>query len=269
MNARVAVLLVLLLFCFASSGQIGDGTEDEDWGRVKISVVYDNYSFDERLRTAWGFSCLVQGLEETILFDTGGDSATLLGNMSALGINPSSIDTVVLSHIHGDHVGGLGGLLDKTEVARVVVPASFPEQFKLDVRSYGAEVVEVRGPSRICDGADSTGELGRGIREQSLIVRTNAGPVLITGCAHPGIALIAETATQIAGRSIELAVGGFHMLGMSKTQIDRVIALLADMGVGRVGPCHCSGDMARKLFREAYKTDYVEIGVGRILEWEG
>ena len=74
---------------------------------VTIIVTYDNNPYDERLKTAWGFSCLVRFGGKSILFDTGGDSPRLLYNMSQLKIDPKEVDVVVLSHIHGDHVGGL------------------------------------------------------------------------------------------------------------------------------------------------------------------
>ena len=38
-----------------------------------VTILYDNNRFDSQLKTAWGFSCLIRGLEKTILFDTGGD----------------------------------------------------------------------------------------------------------------------------------------------------------------------------------------------------
>lgn len=79
--------------------------------RLRIAVVYDNNPYKAGFTTAWGFACVIKGTEKTILFDTGGNSAVLLNNMQQLGIDPEEIDIVVLSHIHGDHVGGLNGFL--------------------------------------------------------------------------------------------------------------------------------------------------------------
>ena len=78
---------------------------------LRITVVYDNNPYKEGLTTSWGFACVIKGAEKTILFDTGGNSAVLLDNMQQLGMDPKEIDVVVLSHIHGDHVGGLNGFL--------------------------------------------------------------------------------------------------------------------------------------------------------------
>ena len=58
----------------------------------ELIIVYDNNPFDSRLKTAWGFSCLVKLPQTTILFDTGGDSSTLLYNMSRLRVDPGEVE---------------------------------------------------------------------------------------------------------------------------------------------------------------------------------
>ena len=74
---------------------------------VTIVVVYDNYQVNSNLSPAWGFGCVIRTPTQDILFDTGGDSSILLSNMEKMNIDPKDIDIVVISHIHGDHVGGL------------------------------------------------------------------------------------------------------------------------------------------------------------------
>ena len=59
---------------------------------LRIIVVYDNNPYKAGLTTSWGFACVIEGPEKTILFDTGGSSAVLLGNMQQLGIDPKEID---------------------------------------------------------------------------------------------------------------------------------------------------------------------------------
>jgi 7,8-dihydropterin-6-yl-methyl-4-(beta-D-ribofuranosyl)aminobenzene 5'-phosphate synthase len=90
--------------------EVAEKPRPEPFERLTITIVYDNNEYDERLKTAWGFSCLVERGELSLLFDTGGDAPTLLSNMEVLELDPRDIDTVVLSHIHSDHVGGLGGI---------------------------------------------------------------------------------------------------------------------------------------------------------------
>ena len=77
--------------------------------KVGLTIVYDNNPYDERLRTAWGLGCYVNVDGVKILFDIGGDSHILLDNMAKLNIDTKEIEIIALSHIHGDHVGGLFG----------------------------------------------------------------------------------------------------------------------------------------------------------------
>lgn len=263
------VILCLLLMgalMQACGGREGDDEHEE--ALMTITIVYDNYEHDPRLKTAWGFSCLIEGLEEAVLFDTGGDSTILLNNLSLLGIDPSGIDVIVLSHIHGDHVGGLFGLLAENSAVKVILPESFPRDFKDEVRAFGAEVIEVHEPMEICSGVHSTGELGIGIKEQSLVIETKKGLVVITGCAHPGVVNIVEKAGEMLEENVYLVMGGFHMLGMSKGQVGEIIVQLREDGVQKVGPCHCSGDLTRELFQEVYGENFIEAGAGKIVELE-
>lgn len=55
----------------------------------------------------WGFSALVDVEGTRILFDTGAGPKTVLHNAEAAGVDLSTVSMVVLSHHHGDHVGGL------------------------------------------------------------------------------------------------------------------------------------------------------------------
>jgi 7,8-dihydropterin-6-yl-methyl-4-(beta-D-ribofuranosyl)aminobenzene 5'-phosphate synthase len=232
---------------------------------VTIIVTYDNNPCDERLKTAWGFSCLVRFGEKSILFDTGGDSPTLLYNMRQLGIDPKEVDVIVLSHIHGDHVGGLSGFLEENSDVTVYVPVSFPRNFKDQAKLSGAKLEEIKEAKELLDNVYTTGELDGGIKEQSLILKTNEGLLVITGCAHPGVVKIVERAKQLVKDDVLLVMGGFHLGGKSEHEIQEIIASFRELGVVHVGPCHCSGDKARRLFQEAYGEKFLQIGVGRII----
>jgi 7,8-dihydropterin-6-yl-methyl-4-(beta-D-ribofuranosyl)aminobenzene 5'-phosphate synthase len=233
-----------------------------------ILVTYDNNPYDDRLKTAWGFSCLVRLKETSILFDTGGDSSRLLFNMKQLEIDPEEVTAVVLSHIHGDHVGGLSGFLKENNNVTVYAPKSFPQNFKDEIRAAGAKLEEIREAKKLIENVYTTGELGSGIIEQSLIVKTELGLVVITGCAHPGIVKIVERAKQLFEDDVLLVMGGFHLGGKSEHEIKEIIANFKKLGVHRVGPSHCSGDKARQLFKEAYGASCLEIGVGSIITIE-
>lgn len=232
---------------------------------ITITVVYDNNPYKQGLETAWGFSCVVTGPEKTILFDTGGDGSILLGNMEKLAVEPNSIDTIVLSHIHGDHTGGLDRFLEKNPDVTIYMPKSFPKKFKDNVLSFRSKIVEVEQSLKICENVYSTGQLGRLIKEQSLIVRTDKGLIVITGCAHPGIVKIVNTAMDLLEGDILLVMGGFHLEWATKGKIEKIISAFEQMGVRYVGPCHCSGDKARSLFEKHFGTNYINIGAGKVI----
>ncbi|MEA2005199.1 MAG: MBL fold metallo-hydrolase [Acidobacteriota bacterium] len=232
---------------------------------LTITVAYDNNPFKQGLETAWGFSCVVKGTEKTILFDTGGDGSLLIRNMQKLKIDPKTIDVVVLSHIHGDHVGGLSNFLAENPNVVVYVLKSFPKGLKKDIHGYKAEDVEVQEPLKICENVYSTGELGTQIKEQSLIIHTNKGVIVITGCAHPGIVKIVEKAKDLIKDDVLFVMGGFHLGSKSKEEIEKIVLSFKKLGVDYVGPCHCSGDTARELFKKEYQQNYVNIGVGKVI----
>jgi 7,8-dihydropterin-6-yl-methyl-4-(beta-D-ribofuranosyl)aminobenzene 5'-phosphate synthase len=229
---------------------------------VTLTIVYDNLPLDTRLKTAWGFACLVETGKTTILFDTGGDGPTLMSNMAALGFDPRRIDTVVLSHNHDDHTGGLDALLKVNDHLDVYVPRSFAENLKTRVGGHG-HVVQVHEPMTITDHVRTTGELGTAIVEQSLIVETDKGLVVLTGCAHPGIVEIVRRAKAYG--EVYLVMGGFHLGDKSAREIETIIADLKRLGVRQVAPCHCTGDEAIQLFRAAFGADSILVGAGAIV----
>jgi len=231
---------------------------------LTITVLYDNVALDARLQTDWGFACLVEGLEQPLLFDTGGKGDILPRNMRALGLDPQVVRTVVLSHAHADHTGGLAGFLAENPNVIVYLPISFPAAIKDTVRQASATLVEVTGPQEIGAGAHTTGELGDQIREQALVLETPRGLVVITGCAHPGIATMVRQAKAAAAGDVTLALGGFHLRDANAAQIAATIAELQGLGVQRIAPSHCTGDAARRAFAEVFGADYLESGVGQV-----
>lgn len=217
-------------------------------GQITISVVYDNYQVDSNLATGWGFGCVIRTPTQDILFDTGGDSSILLSNMEKMNIDPKDIDIVVISHIHGDHVGGLDGFLDRNANVRVYIPASFPDSWRDKIESHGAEYQDVTGATQMSDRVYTTGEMGTWIKEQSLVVDTNKGLVIISGCAHPGVLNIAKKAREILPhREFYLFMGGFHLSGSSDSELRNIVQGFRDIGVRKVAPSHCSGDRCRPL----------------------
>lgn len=232
---------------------------------LRLTVIFNNVSLDKHLRTSWGFSCLIEGKDKTILFDTGGDGNILLGNMKQMNIDPISVDTVFLSHIHADHTGGLEALLRQNPHVSVWLPESFPGSFKDMIKSYGAKVKSVRKPTQILERVHSSGEMGDRIIEHALILETSGGLVIITGCAHPGIVNVVRKAKELSKGQIYLVMGGFHLAGMSDERIGSIIGMFKEMGVKKVAPSHCTGEKAIAFFREAWGDNFIEGGLGAII----
>jgi 7,8-dihydropterin-6-yl-methyl-4-(beta-D-ribofuranosyl)aminobenzene 5'-phosphate synthase len=235
---------------------------------MTITVVYDNNTYDPRLQRAWGFACLVERGETTILFDTGGDGTLLLSNMDSLGFDPADLDIVLLSHIHGDHTGGLGTLLATGIRPMVYLPSSFPADFKTQIRAQ-TDLVEVNQVVEIIEGVYTTGQMGSGIIEHALILKTTEGLVVVTGCAHPGIVEMVRQAKAVGGDELYLVLGGFHLGSASKAQVKEIISDFRWLGVQNVAPCHCTGDQATDLFHQDYGDRFVRSGVGKVLVFDG
>jgi len=250
-------MIILMIAVLCVSFLSAHAAED-----ITITVVYNNVPYDEELTTSWGLSILIEGLEDTILFDTGGDGLILLSNMDKLGIAPSIIETVVLSHIHMDHIGGLSELLKKNKDITVYLPASFLDHLKRDIMRATKALIPVDTTQKICAQVWSTGELGTSLREQSLMITTSKGVIIITGCAHPGIVNIVKYAKEYFDRDIYLVMGGFHLMAYTEYQVIETISALKEMGVRKVAPSHCTGGKPIELFKAAWDEDFVDLGCG-------
>jgi len=199
---------------------------------MKITILYDNNA-NPGFESGWGFSCLVDS-SQRILFDTGDDGQKLIFNFEKANIDPKSVNKVVLSHNHWDHVDGLEGFRKFNSEAEVIYPNAFSE------------------PTEISPGIYSTGALGVLLKEQSLVVKTEKGNIVITGCAHPGLERILQTAESLG--QIYGVLGGFH--GFSEfDELD---------GIQLIGPCHCTQYMEE--IKERYPAKFMEIKAGSVIE---
>jgi len=233
---------------------------------LTLTTVFDNYPFKEGLRTLWGFACYIESPAGTVLFDTGSNGRVLMENMRRLHKDVGQVDTLFLSHHHWDHIGGLDSVIEQNTKLQIIAPSSLSKLYVRDLESMGHRVV-VAGEEgfAFADGFYTTGMLGADVPEHSLVIDTEAGLVVVTGCAHGGIVEIARRAQAMFGRKIELLMGGFHLMNEDDAAILGVIEALRAMEISRFCPTHCSGDRAKALFRTAFGERCIEGGAGSVI----
>ncbi|HDD64847.1 MAG TPA: MBL fold metallo-hydrolase [Firmicutes bacterium] len=231
----------------------------------RIKVLFDRDSIDKRLKIGWGLSFLI---DENVLFDTGENGKYLLKNMEILSVNIEKIEKIVISHDHWDHTGGLWDLLEKKKDFKVYGCINFSNEFKDNVKNSGNELIEVENFIQIEKDIYTTGEIGGKYRgsfmpEQSLILKTENGLTVLTGCAHPGILeIIKEVKKLIPDEKIYMVAGGFHLIEEDRRTIQYIAEEFKKLGVKKAGPTHCSGPLAEDIFRREFGEDFVEIKVG-------
>lgn len=230
------LVLLLLLSTAALAAPRSSPTE--------ILILYDNVAAEPGLTAHWGFAALVTHHGRRVLLDTGTKAELFIEHLRKLKIDPATIEQVVISHAHGDHTGGLSSL--RAAHPRLVVHE--PKK---------------PGPFEVVPGVYSTGIIAGPVTEQAMVIDTPKGLVVLTGCSHPGIVKMVEVAvTQRGARPVRLVLGGFHMLQQSPEQIQGAISELKRLNVAMALATHCSGDLAVKMFREAF-GEGPGAGVGR------
>lgn len=210
---------------------------------MTITIIYDNNTFKKGLNEDWGFACFIEVYGKRILFDTGANGAILLDNMKKLNIDPKTVDEIFISHDHRDHTGGLSDFL-KINPVKVYIPASCHQP-------QGAkEIIRVKESLKIHEGIFSTGELKN--IEQSLVITTEKGAVVIVGCSHSGVENILKAVKQF-GNPIAL-IGGLH--GFSNLDIVKDLDLIC--------ATHCTQQKTKIMLR--YPDTYAYGGAGKVIE---
>lgn len=229
---------------------------------VTIKVIYDNYVKTNGLTADWGYAVLIDGLEKEILFDAGTKPDIFESNFRKMNLDASGIDFLVISHEHGDHFGGIPGLVKMKTGIPVIIPQSFSDPFKKKMVSYGLEPLLVNKPVMICKNLYSSGEFSEPTPEQALVLNTRQGLVVMTGCSHPGIIEMLTEIKSTFNKNIYMVFGGFHLLQKSDKEMGNIISELKGLGVVKCGATHCTGVKQIKMLKEAFGDNFFDLGVG-------
>ncbi|MBN1277608.1 MAG: MBL fold metallo-hydrolase, partial [Deltaproteobacteria bacterium] len=163
-----------------------------------------------------------------------------------------------------DHLGGLKGFLEENKNVTVFIPSSFPDSIRDMIKNQQAEFTDVSGPQKISENIYSIGELSGPPKEQSIIINSKRGLIIITGCAHPGIISIIKRAKKLfPDQKIYLVMGGFHHPPLS------VVQKLRDLGIKKIAPSHCTGDQVIEVSKKEYRDNFIEYGIGKTIEING
>lgn len=205
-----------------------------------------------------GFSALVEvtrdGRTCRVLFDTGISPDGMVGNMRRLGIDPTDVDVVVLSHGHYDHTTGMDGFVravGRTSLPVVIHPhfwrqrrqafpgrdpRPMPTTSRRALEDAGFAIVERPEPSFLLDGAVLvTGEVDRTTAFEQGAAHHQA---LVDGTWHPDPRILDDQAivVHVRGRGLVVLTGCGHagavnLLRYARrlTGVDRVHAFLGGM----------------------------------------
>jgi 7,8-dihydropterin-6-yl-methyl-4-(beta-D-ribofuranosyl)aminobenzene 5'-phosphate synthase len=89
--------------------------------------------------------------------------------------------------------------------------------------------------------------------DRALVIKTDLGLVVITGCAHRGIINTLRHAQELTGvERIDTVVGGTHLIRAEAEQLELTIANLKEMGIKRLGVSHCTGAQASIRLAEEF-----------------
>ncbi|HPS21110.1 MAG TPA: MBL fold metallo-hydrolase [Candidatus Omnitrophota bacterium] len=231
---------------------------------MKITLIAEGSTKWQRFIKRWGVSFLIG---EDILFDAFGDPRAFQKNLDKFKIDIGKINRIVLSHDHWDHVSGFWNIIPRLKSPTVYICSRSGQSFRNRVMAAGVNIVNITGMAKIRDNVYSSGELkgeikGETIYEQSVVIETGSGLVLICGCAHPGVVDVVRQVKREFGKDVRFLIGGFHLKDNDSLTNEDIAKALLELGVRKIAPMHCTG-------KDAVKTISRVFGDGVVLLKEG
>lgn len=271
---------------------------------MKITVLMDNLETPQ-YKTEWGLSLWVENGERKILLDAG-TTGDFSENAAALGVDVSQADYGVLSHAHFDHADGLGKFFEINKKAKVYLRDCCGEDCYIG-KGEGAKYIGIHpgyltdyadrynyisGDYQIEEGVwliphkmskEQAENCGKGANmytcrcgnwafdtfdhEQSLVIDTPKGLVIINGCCHGGAAqIIKEVSETFPDKHIYTLIGGFHLFRSNDDEIMDCIKKVDETGIDVLYTGHCTGERAVELFKEHMGERIIEIRSGLVIE---
>lgn len=247
---------------------------------MKIMTLVDSLTEQKDLQCKHGLCLYIETERHKILFDLGSDE-TFLYNAKACGIDIKAVDTVIISHGHSDHGGGLGAFQQVNRTAKIYIhPEAFIPHYNkvvkipvfcgLDPKYKNNKEIVYTGDRYIIDrnlilfsnveGNKCVPSINHSLQmqegrhkvadnfahEQNLIIQEDGKVVLIGGCAHRGVINIIKQAFFLTGKPIDAVVSGFHLTDpvLKKTENDAFLDKLAynlKKYSCQYYTCHCTG----------------------------
>ena len=269
---------------------------------VKMTVIVDNTS-SEGLKGEWGLSILAEHSGKQILVDAGG-SELFAENLKKLDLDIGRIDYGVLSHAHCDHGNGIPKFLDENKKAKFYLRDTAAEDcygqilfFKMYAglpkgldKNYHDRIEYVSGDCRLCDGVyliphktDGLSAIGKreGMyrrtpsgwmpddfsHEQSVVIDTAKGLVIINSCSHGGaLNIINEVKETFPHKKIYGYIGGLHLWNKSRKEIEGIALGMERAGIAYVCTGHCTKNRAYRIMKEILGDKLSQLRTGLVIE---
>ena len=228
---------------------------------MQLTVLVDNNTaIDKYYLGEPGLSFYIEDDSEKILFDCGYSDVCKI-NAERMGVDLSRITTLVFSHGHDDHTGGLAYLQTILPPAKIV---AHPDTFR-EKRSNGKNAGSIFCTEELAEKYQLEGFVPDFVMEDSaLVYEREDGIFIITGCSHAGICNIIAYAKNLFQKPILGIIGGFHLKEVNE-RTKQVIGYLETLGATELYPCHCTSFAVRAAIHQ--KIPCREVSSGMKITW--